>query len=148
MASSYILHPLTTDGAARLRARGGERYIADDKPGFPCRACLRDAEIGEELILVSHDPFDTDSPYRSASPIFLHAEPCSPVDDADLPDQLTVRQLSVRAFDDNAMMLDAAVIDGTNLDGMIDAMFADPSNTHLHVHFAQRGCFATRVTRA
>ena len=40
-------------------------YVADEKPSFPCRQCLRDAEIGEELLLVSYDPFEIDSPYNT-----------------------------------------------------------------------------------
>lgn len=144
---TYVLEPLSPEHAAAIRSTGGRRYVADNKPGFPCRACLRDADIGEELLLVSHDPFDTDSPYRSASPIFIHADACPNPIALGLPDQLTVRQLAVRAFDHQAMMIDAAVIDGADLDTQIDQMLADPSADHLHVHFAQRGCWAVRVTR-
>ena len=31
----------------QLAARGARRYIADRKPGFPCRVSLADAEPGE-----------------------------------------------------------------------------------------------------
>ncbi len=93
---THRLHPIDSDAADRLRRGGGPTYVADEKPGYPCRQCLRDAEVGEELVLVSHDPFDQDSPYRSASPIFLHLEPCEgAVPSAELPSQLTGRQLSV-----------------------------------------------------
>ena len=147
MATTYVLEPLSTEAATAIRAGGGMRYVADSKPGFPCRACLRDAEIGEELLLVSHDPFDADSPYRSAGPIFIHSEPCAHAVDLDRPDQLTVRQLAVRAFDGKAMMIDAAVIDGEDLDDQIAEMFSNVDADHLHVHFAQRGCWAVRVIR-
>ena len=74
-------------------------------PGYPCRQCLEDAAVGDELILVSHDPFEHESPYRSASPIFLHREPCqAPPDAAALPAQRTRRQLSVRVFDRDESM--------------------------------------------
>ncbi len=147
----YALKPLDAPDADRLRAAGGRTYIADSNPGYPCRACLRDAEVGEELLLVSHDPFVTDSPYRSASPIFIHSAPCDPEPGAPsptLPTQLTLRQLSVRAFDDDAMMTDAAVIDGTELDVTLRTMFADDAVTTVHVHNAVRGCWATNVVRA
>ena len=91
--ATYRLAPLDSDSAAALRDLGGLTYVADEKLGYPCRHCLRDAEIGEALVLVSHDPFDpeVDTPYRSASPIFLHADPCNaPGDLADLPEQLMV----------------------------------------------------------
>lgn len=139
------LDPIEAD---RLRAIGGPSSIADSHPGYPCRQCLRDAQVGEELILVSYDPFGTTSPYRCASPIFLHRLACAPDSDATiLPTQLTSRLLSVRAFDDAAMMLDAAVIDGAELETTVQQMFDDDAISVLHVHNAVRGCFAARIER-
>ena len=148
MPTNYRLAPIDADAAAELRAAGGVRYVADAQPGYPCRQCLRDAEIGEALLLVSHDPFVVDSPYRSTSPIFLHERTCTPPSEAGgLPIQLTGRQLSVRAFDGGAMMLDAAVIDGMELDDQLRRFFDDDATEEVHVHNATRGCWATSVTR-
>lgn len=147
---SYQLKPLDPDTAATLRSLGGERHIADSKPGYPCRACLTDAEIGDALILLSHDPFDaaSDTAYRSASPIFIHEDPCvAPTDLQVIPEQLRVRQLSVRAFDTDTMMIDAEVVDGTDLDTALNRFFADPATSEVHVHNATRGCWATTVVR-
>ena len=145
----YSIQPLTAAEAAALRRAGGQRYTADEKPGFPCRRCLRDAEIGDELILVSHDPFHATSPYRSASPIFLHVDDCTPADEDTTapPEQLTVRQLSVRGYDRNDMMHDAKVIDGSTLETTIQALFENDEIDHLHVHMAARGCYAARIVR-
>jgi len=134
--------------ADRLRAAGGIDYIADSKPGFPCRQCLRDAEIGDEMILVSFDPFEESSPYRSASPIFLHRRPCTTFDADDLPEQLTCRNLSVRGFDRAAMMQDGVVIDGRDLHATIEDLFTNPAIEYLHVHNAGRGCWAAKVCRS
>jgi hypothetical protein len=143
------IDPLVAD---RLRAGGGEVYVADAKPSYPCRQCLRDAEIGEELILVSYDPFEasgTTSPYRSASPIFLHREMCTPYSpEPKLPEQLTCRTLSVRAFDADEKMVDAAIIQGDTLAETLDGLLANGEVHHIHVHNASRGCFAARVDRA
>ena len=148
--TAFRLRPIDPVEADRLRARWADSSVcvADEKPGFPCRQCLRDAEIGDELVLVSHDPFIIDSPYRSASPIFLHRKACSPPDDLHaLPEQLMVRQLSVRAFDGNALMIDAAIVQGDHLAGALDRMFEDAKCDHVHVHNATRGCWAVRVDR-
>ena len=146
--TNFALAPITTAEATELRHIDGPRYIADSKPGYPCRHCLRDAEIGEELILVSYDPFDADSAYRSASPVFVHADECDPAPtEGPLPLQLTCRQLSVRSFDAGAMMIDAAVIDGSELAANIARFFDDPASDHIHVHNASRGCWATKVIR-
>jgi hypothetical protein len=147
----FVITPIDSQVADRLRAVGGEVYVADAKPSYPCRQCLLDAEIGEELILVSYDPFEeseSSSPYRSASPIFLHREPCTPYSSQpSLPEQLTCRTLSVRAFDADEMMLDAAIIEGASLAETIDALLGNTEVHHLHVHNASRGCFAARVQR-
>ncbi len=147
---SYVLNPIDDVTAAALREQGGPTYIADECPGYPCRQCLQDAQIGDELVLVSHDPFERDSEYRSASPIFLHRAPCSPPEstNGELPPQLTRRQLSVRSFDENEMMIDAAVIDGTALGNTINGFFADERSHRIHVHNASRGCWAVAVDRS
>lgn len=98
------------------------------------------------MLLVSHDPFEVTSPYRSASPIFIHRTPCVPDELTMLPTQLTSRQLSLRAFDANAMMTDAAVIFGTDLDVTLRRIFGDQAVTVVHIHNAVRGCWATNAT--
>ncbi len=134
----------------RYGKAGGVRYVPDAKPGYPCRQCLRDAEVGEALLLVAHDAFSdgVNSVCRSRSPIFIHEEPCE-VQTAwdDLPYQLTYRQLSVRAFDGDVMMTDAEVIDGAKRQATLERFFADASTHEVHVHNAVRGCWATTVVR-
>jgi Protein of unknown function (DUF1203) len=139
------IDPSTAD---ELRRRGGITYVADERPGYPCRQCLRDAEIGEEVILVSYDPFTASSPYRCASPIFIHSTSCTFDAPIGLPEQLTRGTRSVRAFDRAAMMLDAALTDGEELSAAIERMFASDEIDHLHVHNEPRGCWAARIDRA
>ncbi len=147
--TNFALTPIDDETAAMLRERGGPTYVADEFPGYPCRQCLCDAEIGEELVLVSHDPFGKSSEYRSASPIFLHTTPCRPPKQAEgeLPIQLTRRQLSVRSFDEDEMMLTAEVIDGIVLRDTLNRFFADEQARRIHVHNASRGCWAVAVDR-
>jgi hypothetical protein len=146
---SFVLRPISPSEADALRRRGGPVFVADENPGYPCRQCLQDAAVGDELILVSHDPFTGHSPYRSASPIFLHRTPCQPYEPDDLlPEQLTRRQLSARCFDSDEMMIDAAVIDGAVLELTIERFFTDPAAHNIHVHNSTRGCWAVGVDRA
>ena len=144
---TFVVAGIDPRDADQLRAAGGVIYVADSKPGYPCRQCLRDAEIGDEMLLVSYDPFTASSPYRCASPIFIHSTACASDDRHSLPIQLTGRTLSVRGFDSAAMMLDAALIEGTDLRGTIETLFDNPAIDHLHVHNASRGCWAARVMR-
>jgi hypothetical protein len=148
---SYRIAPLSSSTAARLREAATVVRVADESPGYPCRACLRDAAIGEEVVLVSHDPFAgwdaaESSPYRSASAIYLHRHDCSAdVDPAPVPDQLVRRRLSVRAFGEQAMMLDGRVVDGVDLATTLDELAAVPGVVKVFVHNAGPGCFAATV---
>lgn len=133
---------------AALAAEQVVRMTADCKPGFPCRVTLEDAEPGETLLLLNYEHLPEASPYRSRHAIFVRegAGTAARFDGA-IPEQLARRLLSVRAFDADAMMTDAEVIEGTALAPLIETMFADPKVRFLHVHNAKRGCFAARVDR-
>jgi hypothetical protein len=43
---------LLDDDAMKLHS--AKRYIADKKPGFPCRVSLQDAEPGERVVLIPY----------------------------------------------------------------------------------------------
>ncbi|KAI1825194.1 hypothetical protein F4861DRAFT_538283 [Xylaria intraflava] len=120
----------------------------------PCRRCLRDTKVGDEVLLVSYDPFLGDSPYRCATPVFIHSKPaCEPAlpttSGGVFPEQQRERLLSIRAFDGNHMMKDNAVVMGDRLQETCERLLGDGSLVeYCHVHFAAPGCFAVRVERA
>jgi hypothetical protein len=140
--------PLFALSDAQLRATGAKRYIADRTPGFPCRVSLEDAAPGESLVLVRFTHQPADSPYRASGPIFVRegARPAAlPIN--EVPEQLRVRLLSVRAYDAGGMMLDADVADGKDLESLVERLFNTPEVHDLHVHFARPGCYACRIDR-
>lgn len=146
--TGFVLRPLAADTADALREVGGPVSVVDAHPGYPCRQCLQDAEIGESVILVAHDPFTFDSPYRSSSPIFLHRDPCRTFADVGvLPVQLTGRTLTIRSFDADEMMIDAQLVEGARAGQVIEALLADPAADRLDVHNVPRGCWAVSVVR-
>ena len=132
-----------------LAAAGAIRMTVDGKPGFPCRITLEDAEPGEAMLLVNHEHLPVDTPYRSRHAIFVREGAEQPARfEGEVPEQLAIRLLSVRAFDAAGMMTDADVTEGRDLALLIDRFFADPGVDYLHVHNAKRGCFAARVDRS
>jgi Protein of unknown function (DUF1203) len=148
--TGFALTPIADDHADRLLAQpDNQRLVADSYPGFPCRRCLRDAEIGDTVSLVSYDPFAGTSPYTQPGPIFLHTDGCrawgGPVD--RVPAQLLRRQLSVRAFDRDHMMRDARIVAGTCLEATARELLEDDEVAYLHVHNAAPGCWAVRIDR-
>ena len=128
---------------------GAERVVADTVPGYPCRVSLQDAEVGETVLLMNYEHQPASSPYRSSHAIFVRewADEAR-LDEGEVPIVLRQRLLSVRAFDDSGTMLDADVVDGQQLESLLDAMLANDAVTYLHVHNAKRGCYAARVDRA
>src|SRR5690242_10237081 len=85
---------------AELAAHGARRMIADEKPGFPCRVSLVDAEPGEQLLLLSFAHQDAESPYKASGPIFVRESAHEPYDSDRIPSVFaTGRLLSARAYD-------------------------------------------------
>ena len=54
----------------------------------------------------------------------------------------------MRGFDADGMMTGWELTEGTKLEASVEALFADPRATYLHVHFAAPGCYAARIERA
>lgn len=122
---------------------------ANKRPSFPCRVTLDDAEIGETLLLVNHCSHDGDNPYRATHAIFISEGATGAARYEDqIPPALDRRILSLRAFDADGMMTDAALAQPGEADEAIRRLLADPQVDHIDAHNAIRGCFAARVERA
>ena len=132
-----------------LSKSGVERMIVDNKPGYPCRVSLQDADIGDTVLLMNYEHQPALSPYRSSHAIFVRewAVQTKPGRN-EVPEMLRHRMISVRAFDSSGMMVDADIVDGRQLESMIDRMLAIESVSYLHLHNAKRGCYAARVDHA
>jgi hypothetical protein len=133
----------------QLAVYGAVRMMADQKPSYPCRVTLDDAEIGETLLLVNHVSHDGDNPYRASHAIFVSEGATEPARYEDeIPPALDRRILSLRAFDADGMMTDAALAQPGEADAVIRRMLANPGVDHIDAHNAIRGCFAARVERS
>ena len=133
-----------------LSRRGARLLVADQKPGFPCRVSLKDAEVGEKVLLLPHVHHDADSPYRSSGPIFVrqNAE-AAELGVNELPQVVWHRLLSIRGYDSAGSMLASEVVEGKQaVEEQIRRMFRDPRIAYLHIHNAKAGCYSCRVDRA
>lgn len=132
-----------------LAAQGAVRRIADARrPGYPCRVSLTDSGPGDELLLVNYEHHAVTSPYRMRFAIYVRKgeQTYDAID--DVPEQLRIRTLAVRAFDTQGMMLGWELVQGSELEAAIRRLFANPAAAYLHVHFAAPGCYAAQVLRA
>ncbi len=132
-----------------LARLGMRRRIAREKPGYPCRVSLEDAEVGESLILLPYEHHAVDSPYRASGPIYVREGAVqASLGAGEVPAFFRHRLLSARAYAARGMMRDAAVVEGTELEAALEALFADPKVAYVHLHNAKPGCFMARVDRA
>lgn len=116
--------------------------MVDDPRVFPCRRCLEDGLLGEEMLLVPYDPFPVASPYTGPGPIFVHRKDCMRYQcDGSVPDQQRRRLLSVRTYDANQMMTGRTLVGGKDLAERAESFFADAKVDYLHVHYAAPGVF-------
>jgi hypothetical protein len=133
---------------AELAAMGALRHaVAED--GLPCRVSLAHARIGDEILLLNYEHQPAHSPYRSRHAIYVSRGAARAFDEVDtVPDTITTRLISVRAFDANDMIVDADVVDGKEAAATFERLLASGDAAYLHVHNAKRGCYAARVERA
>lgn len=133
----------------KLEANGAKRYVCDATPGYPDRIEMRDAEIGETLLLVNHVSMDKRTPYKASHAIFVRegAEHSFEAEN-EVPPVMFNRLLSLRAFDQSGMMVDADIAKAEKIQTTIEKMLGDKQVAHIDAHNAVRGCFSGRITRA
>ena len=131
-----------------LTAKGGVKMIVDEKPGYPCRASLGDAEIGEEVILFPFQHHKTNSPYQSSGPIFVRKNAKSPnLGVNEIPKMLSHRLLSLRVYDKKGMMIDAKTIEGKTLKIEIEIVLKNNLVDYIQIHNSSPGCYNCQVNR-
>lgn len=140
--------PLFGLAEAELTALGIVRQVADTPVGYPCRVTLHDAVPGESLLLLNWQHLDLDTPYRASGPIFVRESARETLRVRNhVPEQQRSRLLSVRGYDRAGSLRDADVVQGTQLEGLIDRLFGNPGIALLQVHYARHGCYACRIDR-
>jgi Protein of unknown function (DUF1203) len=151
--ATFRVHALPAQLLARVRSSGvdasGNRVEAiRAEGGEPLRCCLRNARPGEALILFGYEPPIGDSPYREVGAVFAHAEACGAPERSDsYPAEWRNRRQVLRSYDRRGWIRDAVVHDGSDPEGEIARLFADPEAVQLHSRNVAYGCFMFRVTR-
>lgn len=134
---------------AELEQRNARRMPVHSKPGTPCRISLADAEIGETVILLNYQHHEAKTPFQASHAIFVRqgAKQVHPLVN-EVPEVLRSRLISVRAFDEEGMMVGADVVSGEDLEDAISTAFGSETVRYVHLHYAKPGCFAASVVRA
>ncbi|GGP25909.1 DUF1203 domain-containing protein [Silvimonas amylolytica] len=132
-----------------LKQHKALRRVATGPSGFPERTQMRDATVGESLLLVNFTHQPANSPYQSSHAVFIAegAETTVTVNNR-VPEYLSKRLISLRAFDGDDLIAAADIASGHDLTVLIQRYLAMPNVWYLHAHFAKYGCFAARIDRA
>ncbi|WP_428687266.1 DUF1203 domain-containing protein [Roseibium sp.] len=151
----FQVHPISADNfsylnglsEAELAERKIQVHVSDGR--YPCRVSLADAAAGERVYLLNFEHQPNETPYRSRHAIFVKegAEENHPAP-GTIPASISSRLLSVRAFNKRHEIVDADVIDGSEVAPLISTYLDNPRVDYIHLHYAGRGCFAAKVTRA
>ncbi len=134
---------------SELAARRAVRLKSETSAELPCRVSLATAEIGENVLLLNYEHQEGASPYRASHAIYVRqgAEQARPAA-GDVPELIRSRMLSLRAFDDRAMIVATELAEGRDLEPALQQLLAAPGAACVHIHFAKYGCYAARADRA
>lgn len=125
------------------------KIIVEEKPGYPCRVSLQDAEIGEEVLLMSYNHIINKSLFDSKGPIFIRKNAQNKEFKVnEIPLMFNHRILSLRGYDIDYMMIYAATIKGSVLKETINTAFENEKVNFIHIHNSSPGCYNCLVKRA
>lgn len=131
-----------------LAEKGVVRRIVEADSGFPDRIEMREGRPGEIFLLLNHLCQPADSPYRATHAIYVRDGAERAYDKVDeVPEVMRKRLLSLRGFDADGMIVEADVVLGTDVEGVIERLFANPEVAYIHAHNAKQGCYSGRIDR-
>jgi hypothetical protein len=117
-------------------------------PGYPERIEMRDAQPGEVLLLVNYEHQPADTPYRAAHAVYVREGATTTYSAIDeLPEVMVKRLLSLRAFSNKHMLVEADVVEGSEAIPVIERMLANEKIAYIQAHYAKPGCFAATIQR-
>jgi Protein of unknown function (DUF1203) len=128
------------------------RPYAATGQGEPLRCCLRYAEPGEQITLISYAPFDHPSVWTEVGPVYIHAVPCKGyAQPGQLPGPLAFGPRVLRTYRaDDTMNYDhnTVVTDEADLRPIIERLLSQPDVATVHVRTLAPQCFLYAVTAA
>jgi len=156
MLYNFQIHAIRSEGIhslfkleeSELKNRNIIKAIVDEKPGYPCRLSLQDAEIGEEVLLFTYEHHNVKSPYQASGPIYVRTNADKAIlAQNEIPLMLKHRLLSLRIYDKEAKMIDARTTKGADLENVIQDVLANDSVEYVHIHNAGPGCYNCSISR-
>lgn len=149
------IDPARLDVVRRTGADGhGNELVpfAATGQGEPVRCCLRYAEPGEQITLISYAPFEQPSVWREVGPVYIHADRCEGyAQTGRLPEQLAAGPRVLRTYRvDDTMNYEhnTVVLDEADLEPIIERLLSKPDVATVHVRTLAPQCFLYAVAAA
>ncbi|HEY2298441.1 MAG TPA: DUF1203 domain-containing protein [Jatrophihabitans sp.] len=151
---TFTVHAIAPERVAGIRAaradgHGNELVPFQAGGGEPLRCCLRTADAGESIALISYAPFETPSPWREVGPVYIHTDECAGHDDDDLPVDLRTGPRLLRTYRADGTMNYAhntLVADGEDIEATVTALLAESDVARVHVRTVLPQCFLYEIT--
>ena len=154
-AHSLLVHAIDPGRLDGVRSTGVDghgnqlRPFAATGEGEPLRCCLRHAEPGEQITLISYAPFEHPSVWREVGPVYIHAARCEGYTPTGrLPQQLATGPRVLRTYRADATMNyehNTVVTDEVDLEPIIERLLRNPDVTTVHVRTLAPQCFLHAV---
>ncbi len=150
---NYRIVPVPTEvaEAARRAATAGRTdhalVVADSPSSYPCRHCLRWAEVGERLIVFPFASVPPGHPYSETGPIFVDAQACARYLETETFPAPFREGRVLRAYNSQYDMNDAVVVNGSGPEAMIENLLRNPETDFIHVRSVTRGCYTMGIER-
>jgi hypothetical protein len=151
--SNFRVVPLQTKiaEAARAAAQAGASdhavVITDVPRAYPCRHCLKWANLGERVVLFPFASVPAGHPYSESGPIFVHADQCERYHATrEYPADFREGR-AVRAYNVKHDMIAAEVANGVGPEALIERFLQMPETAFIHVRSASRGCYTMGIER-
>jgi Protein of unknown function (DUF1203) len=157
MTTTTRLHVQAIDPARldQVRSSGTDGHgnelvpFAASGDGEPLRCCLRYAQPGEQITLISYAPFDHPSVWTEVGPVYIHAERCGGYrPDGALPEELSSGPRVLRTYrSDDSMDYEhnTVITDEAELAPIIERLLTEPDVAFLHVRTLAPQCFLYSV---
>jgi hypothetical protein len=150
-----LVHAIDSARLDVVRSAGADghgnqlRPFAATGEGEPLRCCLRHAEPGEQITVISYAPFAHPSVWREVGPVYIHAAPCEGYTPTGrLPDQLATGPRVLRTYRaDDTMNYEhnTVVTDEADLQPIIERLLGEPEVATVHVRTLAPQCFLYAV---
>ena len=155
---SLKFQALPTDRVREIQAGGPDandqvaRKVLSDGQGNPCRHCLSEIALNEEMLVLAYRPFPSAQPYAEIGPIFLCAKECSRHPESDaLPEMFqNTKRLILRGYTTEHQILygTGQVVEVEDVEKIAEEILANSRVSYVHMRSATNNCYDCRIERA